>query len=99
MVHGENVLDLHGPPRQEGLPGQEQLVDVTLRPVRLTPTQERVMALLAQGLTAKEVAWRTCRSIQTIKNHATAVHQRLNVTNNVAAFKALGWLKPPETQA
>ncbi len=61
----------------------------------LTPHQERVLRLRARGMTNAEVAYELGIGIQTDKNHQAHIYARLNVTNLVAAFRALGWMTVP----
>jgi excisionase family DNA binding protein len=61
----------------------------------LSPTQFEALGMLANGLTMAEVAHRTGRSENTIKNTISEAYRRLGVESNVQAYLAMGWLKPP----
>ena len=57
----------------------------------ITPAQERVLELLKEGLTQKEIAERLFLSINTVKTHLTAIYNRLGVRSaQEAIVKCLG---------
>ena len=59
----------------------------------LTPRQQEVLALLARGLTNREIARRLYLSEGTVKNVVSEIYARLNVRDRVqAVLKARGWL-------
>jgi len=62
----------------------------------LTPKQERMLALRAQGLTEKETAHKLGIGYQTLKNNMSQIYRQLHVRNIVAAFAVLGWLRVPD---
>lgn len=64
---------------------------------RLTPKEEEAIRLFAQTGALKLVAHEMGIGIMTVKNHLTAVYRKLDVDNNIEAFRALGWLDPPRT--
>lgn len=47
--------------------------------LRLTPTQRRICAYLANGATTTEVAAAMCRSAETIRSHIKAIYARLGI--------------------
>ena len=81
----------------DGFPG------VTTEPLvsryGLSPMQARVVALVAHGLTNKEVAARLDLSSETVKKHLDAVFQKTGVNTRAAvvalAFGARSGLTPP----
>jgi DNA-binding NarL/FixJ family response regulator len=54
----------------------------------LSPRQERVLALVAQGLTAGQVARRLGISEKTVEKHKAAIFRKLGVPNQAAAVHA-----------
>jgi len=66
------------------------------KPTGLSPAQEKVLRLRGIGLTHKQVAYDLGLSEQTIKNHETAIHTLLDVTNTIAALHAVGWVHVPD---
>lgn len=64
----------------------------------LTPRQREILALLADGVRAKEIARRLSLSLPTVRNHIHALLRRLDVRSQLeAAAKAreLGLCDPP----
>jgi DNA-binding CsgD family transcriptional regulator len=68
----------------------------------LTPRQREILALLADGLCAKEIAARLSLSVATVRNHIHGLLRRLGVSSQLAAVaKAheLGLCEPPSGRA
>jgi predicted transcriptional regulator len=61
----------------------------------LTPAQEAVLRLRAEGLTMKDVAARLGVSEQTVKNHSSAAYEAMDVDNIIGAMMAKGWVQIP----
>ncbi|MGH2637204.1 MAG: response regulator transcription factor, partial [Actinomycetota bacterium] len=64
----------------------------TTRPVdasRLTPREREVLALVARGLAAKQVARHLGISAKTVERHKTKIYAKLGVPNQTAAVSAL----------
>jgi DNA-binding CsgD family transcriptional regulator len=62
---------------------------------RLTPTQQAVLALMAEGLNDDAIARRTGLSTTTVRRHIAAIMRRLRVTSRFAAGAAAqrhGWI-------
>jgi DNA-binding NarL/FixJ family response regulator len=55
--------------------------------VGLTPSEERVLEALAQGLSNREIAEQLWLTQQTIKFHLTNIYRRLGVTNRTEAVR------------
>jgi len=69
---------------------------------RLTPRQQGVLALLAEGCANKEIAARLDISVATVKLHFNAVLKALEVTNRTAAalrYRELRTQTPPGAPA
>ena len=68
----------------------EALVPGSVRrpPVRLSEQQRRVLLLIAQGLTAKQVARSLSISPKTVEQHKTRIFTKLGVPNQAAAVRA-----------
>jgi DNA-binding CsgD family transcriptional regulator len=67
-------------------------------PLGLTPNEQKVLALIAQGLTNKEVARRLSRSPRTVEHQFSAVLGKLNATNRmevVLRVRGEPWLLAP----
>lgn len=50
----------------------------------LTPRERECMALLASGMTQKQVAVRLFRSAKTVDNHCTHIYKKLGIRSVVA---------------
>lgn len=61
----------------------------------MTPAEDRVLRLRAEGLSVKAVAGVLGISDQTVKNHITSAYASLDVDNFASALRKLGWLRPP----
>ena len=61
------------------LSGNDELID------ELTPRENEVLQLLAQGLANKQIALRLGISEHTVKFHSSAIYSKLNVTNRTEA--------------
>lgn len=61
---------------------------------RLTPRELEVMRLRATGLSVREVADALGISVQTVKNHQTAVYAKAEAAGIVDFFYRVGWLRP-----
>lgn len=61
----------------------------------LTRRQEEALRLAAEGLTRREIASRMRCSPSTVRAHIHGACRRLGVENRVDAWRALGWLAPP----
>ena len=62
-----------------------------------TPQQLRVMAAYVRTGSQKAAAHECNLSIQTVKNHCTALYARLGVGNVLEALTKLGWVAVPGT--
>lgn len=58
------------------------------RGVRLTPTEAKVLSLVAEGHTSKEVADRLVISKRTVDFHLANIYDKLQVSNRVQALWA-----------
>jgi two-component system, NarL family, nitrate/nitrite response regulator NarL len=65
--------------RQPGGPGQD----------RLTPREQRIVALIAEGLSNKEIATRLGIELCTVKNHVHHILEKLRVTRRTQAVARL----------
>lgn len=54
----------------------------------LTDSEKRVMKLLAQGMTNREIAEKLCISVTTVKSHTGNIYAKLEVKNRTAAVQA-----------
>ncbi len=54
----------------------------------LTPTQVKVLALIAQGCTSQEAADRMVISKRTVDFHLANIYERLRVRNRIQAIRA-----------
>lgn len=61
---------------------------------RLTIREREILLILADGRTMKDAAASMGISVQTIKNHCSAIYRELGATGLVNAYHRLGWLKP-----
>ena len=67
-------------------------------PAELTVAEQKVLALLAQGLRNAEIAARIHRSVRTVDHHVAAVMAKLGVDSRQAAVLRAareGWLAAP----
>jgi DNA-binding NarL/FixJ family response regulator len=65
----------------------------------LTPQQFRVVAMLAEGLLNKQIAWELGVKEATVKAHMTEIFRKLGVQSRTQAVLALGNLNVPEPDA
>jgi DNA-binding CsgD family transcriptional regulator len=96
---GADVTVLH--PLQAGAAAPERAAPAAQAP-ELTARQAEILALLVDGLCAKEIATRLELSLATVRNHIHALLRRLGVgTQLAAAAKAreLGLCRPPTGEA
>ncbi|GEA52055.1 DNA-binding response regulator [Vibrio inusitatus NBRC 102082] len=63
----------------------EQYSDISDKLASLTPQQYKVLAMLADGLLNKQIAYELDVSVATIKAHMTAIFRKLGVTNRTQA--------------
>lgn len=81
-----------------GIDTQEQdpeFADLANRLKSLTPQQARVLAMLAEGLLNKQIAYELSVSEATVKAHVSAVLLKLGVDSRTQAVIALGKLSAP----
>ncbi|MBP6624603.1 MAG: response regulator transcription factor, partial [Chitinophagaceae bacterium] len=52
----------------------------------LTPKENELLGLLAQGLYYKEIATKMSISIDTVKKHASTIYKKLEVSNRTEAI-------------
>lgn len=62
---------------------------VAARVASLTPTQQRVVGYLSEGLLNKQIAYEMDVSIATVKAHMTAIFRKLGVINRTQVVLAL----------
>jgi DNA-binding NarL/FixJ family response regulator len=62
----------------------------------MTPRQLLILRLRATGATNAEVGLALGIAEQTVKEHVWLAYRELSVSNIVAAFLVLGWLRPPD---
>ena len=58
-----------------------RIIDATYR--SLTPREQEIMRMLAQGLSAKEIAGRLFISPKTVENHRTNIMDKLGLRNSI----------------
>ena len=56
-----------------------------LKGIRLTDSERKVLALVAEGLTNRQIATRTHLSEKTVKNYVSDVLAKLNLTSRTQA--------------
>lgn len=61
----------------------------------LTPRQDLMLRMRAEGKGNKEIAHELGLSEQTVKNHIGEAFTRLNVDNVTRAMRAMGWVNIP----
>lgn len=76
----ERLLPLHPEPHRLGMP--------------LTRRQQEALRLYAELGQREAVAQRMGLSLCTVMDHLHGAYVRLGVTDCIAAFRALGWLRP-----
>ncbi|MGE0001433.1 MAG: LuxR C-terminal-related transcriptional regulator [Fimbriimonadaceae bacterium] len=69
------------------MPGTNRQVESS-RGVRLTPTEVKVLSLIAQGHSSQEAADRMVVSKRTVDFHLANIYQKLQVNNRVQALRA-----------
>jgi DNA-binding NarL/FixJ family response regulator len=74
----------------------EQYTPRPARPAtdRLTPRQVDVLLVMSDGRTYAQAAHALGIATQTARNEAFEAFQRLEVSGLIAAYRALGWLRP-----
>lgn len=53
--------------------------------IALTPTEARVLRLISQGFTEREIAGRLCIGPATVHTHVKSIFRKLHVRNKVGA--------------
>lgn len=61
----------------------------------LTFAELRSLHAMAKHATTREAARSLDITEQTLRNEATSAYRKLGVGNKTAAFRKLGWLRPP----
>lgn len=74
------------PPDTERGDGQHAADEEVARRMRLTAAQSRVLALLADGRSNKEISELLGLTVGTVKVHLTAIYRALNVTSRAQAL-------------
>lgn len=75
---------------QEGQEQDPEVADLIHRLQTLTPQQSRVLAMLAQGLLNKQIAYELGVSEATVKAHVSAILLKLDVDSRTQAVIQLG---------
>jgi EAL domain-containing protein (putative c-di-GMP-specific phosphodiesterase class I)/DNA-binding NarL/FixJ family response regulator len=78
-------------PAAAALPGMAT-VELTSQMTRLSPRQQAVMLLLAQGYSVKQIARRLELAIGTVKTHMAACYAAMGAHNRVEALRMAGLL-------
>jgi DNA-binding CsgD family transcriptional regulator len=60
------------------------------RSIRLTPAEIKVLSLIAEGMTSKEVAEKLFLSKRTIDFHLANIYDKLQVNNRIQALREAG---------
>jgi DNA-binding NarL/FixJ family response regulator len=77
-------LDSHSPGRLERVDAEIARLEPTHQPgERLTPTEERIVAMVAQGATNREIAKALAIGVTTVEAALSHVYQKLGVRNRV----------------
>jgi two-component system nitrate/nitrite response regulator NarL len=84
VARGQTVLS---PEIQSGLAAQIQLRETESRPV-LSPREQEVLRLIAEGGSAPEIARRLHLSPSTVKTHLQSLYEKLGVSDRAAAVAA-----------
>ena len=79
---GDDTVVLH--PLHVVQPGSEVTATSSVVP-ELTPRQREILAFLAEGVRAKEIAHRLSLSVPTVRNHIHTLLRRLGVSSQLAA--------------
>jgi DNA-binding NarL/FixJ family response regulator len=64
---------------------------------QLTPTEVKVLVLLAEGEGREDVAGRLGVSVNTVKHHAENVYAKLGTGGLIRTYRELGWLRVPQS--
>lgn len=75
------------PEGQTGLAGEIRRREVVERPI-LTPREQQVLTLTADGLTAPEIAKRLQLGAATVRSHLQNMYEKLGVSDRAAAVAA-----------
>ncbi|CBE69160.1 MAG: response regulator transcription factor [Candidatus Methylomirabilis oxygeniifera] len=54
---------------------------------RLTPREQQILRLIAQGFSDKQIARTLQRSVRTIENHAARIRQKLHIENRTGLVR------------
>jgi two-component system, NarL family, nitrate/nitrite response regulator NarL len=81
VARGQTVLS---PEIQSGLAAQIQLRETATRPV-LSPREQEVLRLIAEGSSAPEIARQLHLSPSTVKTHLQSLYEKLGVSDRAAA--------------
>jgi DNA-binding NarL/FixJ family response regulator len=95
VVIGEPNADEHADLRVPSSAGLDRLATALVpqlasrRPLPLTVRQERILSLVAAGMTARQVARQLGISPKTVEQHKTRIFVKLGVPNQAAAVGAV----------
>src|SRR3990167_7395362 len=81
-------------PKQRHRAEQPNTEDLTVQP--LTPGELRALQALARHENTKEAAAAIGITDRTLRNLISRGFKKLEVTNRTAAYRRLGWLRPPQ---
>ena len=70
----------------EALPSTRSGADPTIAP-RFTPREREVLALIAAGMSNKEIAERLFLSVNSVKTHVRSAYRKLGVSRRVDAAR------------
>ncbi len=82
VARGESLLDSHI--TRKVLSRMKDLSD-SREDLKLSKTEERILELIAEGKTNKEIATIVYLAEKTVRNYVTKIFSKLNVTNRTAA--------------
>lgn len=86
VAEGHSILDHSVVQRvQEWMKGQEGKLGEEKKPTGLSPQQERVLSLVAEGKTNKEIAVALDLSDKTVRNYLSIVFEKLQITRRTQA--------------
>ena len=92
MARGESLLDPHITGKV--LMRMKDIATEKKNEARLTDTEQKILLLIAEGKTNKEIAEAVFLAEKTVRNYVSKIFSKMNLTNRAAAAAYVSKRKP-----